>query len=446
MIKEIVQDCHLNVFRHYNGHDGIENNLTRALAICLQNNPLFLKEFLKELKIEVHFDYIESDEFFVDIQVRVKELPKAEDDWRSVHPVALTTAEISPTDFNDQEVKEDKDYSPITDLILAIKDQLVIFEVKRTNENCARQLKKQVQGFNGKLAPFQSMTWEKVLGAIRRTKNTYRLTGQNHLLLDDFHELLSTEYVDWLPTRPFKYIKPRKGEDNNILLSQMEKRLALSRKHLMEYEAKSRGNRHYIELDWGWANEVVGKFEKKGGNEWVLAIYLWPANTKSQGYQVFNEQVDQEWQNKKKLSVQGYGDYKIEITPEVKFSSSFGGFISKLEFSDPLKELKDLIHKRENFHKYSGKWNREGDTKNWENLEYFFDRHIHSNYEWRKKCQWEEKFIQSNRMAILISFGFEVKLEVPSKKLQQLDQNEEGYKKVADLLSKITDAFKGLIN
>ena len=45
----IRQTQHLNLFRHYAARDDnqvLENNLTRALALCLQHDSIFLYVFL----------------------------------------------------------------------------------------------------------------------------------------------------------------------------------------------------------------------------------------------------------------------------------------------------------------------------------------------------------------------------------------------------------------
>ena len=42
------KNIHLNLFKHYS-EIGLENNLTRALVITLQNDPLFLNEFFYKI-------------------------------------------------------------------------------------------------------------------------------------------------------------------------------------------------------------------------------------------------------------------------------------------------------------------------------------------------------------------------------------------------------------
>ena len=49
MSEPVSQDRHLNLFQLYRGSDVLENNLTRALAICLQQDALFLQHFIRQL-------------------------------------------------------------------------------------------------------------------------------------------------------------------------------------------------------------------------------------------------------------------------------------------------------------------------------------------------------------------------------------------------------------
>jgi len=65
MIINKSRDHHLNIYRLYKQSDVIENNLTRALALCLQNDALFFREFITPLipKEKAIFNHIEEDEF-----------------------------------------------------------------------------------------------------------------------------------------------------------------------------------------------------------------------------------------------------------------------------------------------------------------------------------------------------------------------------------------------
>jgi hypothetical protein len=200
------KDRHLNLFRLYRGSESIENNITRALGLLLQNDALFFREFIGHIINDKVFDHFEENHTAtIDIQVDASFL---EDEAISrVYGVTLTTNLIKQADFkveNTVPIEGKK----ITDLVIRLKDILIIIEVKRTNEHCVAQLKGQVAQtkINKEKVTYKSLTWEKVMYLGRRTRNVYNLVQQQSPILEDFRSLIASEYAEWLPTKPFKFI------------------------------------------------------------------------------------------------------------------------------------------------------------------------------------------------------------------------------------------------
>jgi len=95
------QNQHLNLFRHYAASDDnqiLENNLTRALALCLQHDSLFLYAFLAAimgegaLKGQLHLTH-PDDRLRVDIQQAVHLLPAS----TQLYAIALTETQLDTT-------------------------------------------------------------------------------------------------------------------------------------------------------------------------------------------------------------------------------------------------------------------------------------------------------------------------------------------------------------
>jgi hypothetical protein len=78
-------DRHLNLFRTFSQNEDkqhLEDNLSRALVLCLKNNALFYQSFLKTILNKTDYDYLfshynDNDRIEIDIQRRATELDGA---------------------------------------------------------------------------------------------------------------------------------------------------------------------------------------------------------------------------------------------------------------------------------------------------------------------------------------------------------------------------------
>src|ERR1039457_4481582 len=132
---------HLNIFRFFNESDEgefIENNLSRAFALCLKTNGFFLNEFIKGIVSEEDHRYLfgtltSDTTCVIDIQIDSGAIEK--ENYRTVYAVAMTTdRQLDMSDFFRQpEFGEKKN---ITDVFIGIKDIAIIVEVKRSSEDC----------------------------------------------------------------------------------------------------------------------------------------------------------------------------------------------------------------------------------------------------------------------------------------------------------------------
>lgn len=68
---------HLNAFRYYSENESVEsleNNLSRALAICIKKDPLFLTEFVRNVASHEDFltvfdGHVSVNDFIIDLQL-----------------------------------------------------------------------------------------------------------------------------------------------------------------------------------------------------------------------------------------------------------------------------------------------------------------------------------------------------------------------------------------
>ena len=130
MLLQKTKNRHLNLFTLYRGGSHIENNLTRALAILLQTNALFFSEFINDIiEDKTIFNYLEDgDKAIIDIQVDTELLD--DEAFNKIYGVTLTTEIILEEEFEKINPTK-KSEKNITDLVIRIKDILIVIEVKR---------------------------------------------------------------------------------------------------------------------------------------------------------------------------------------------------------------------------------------------------------------------------------------------------------------------------
>jgi hypothetical protein len=179
--------------------------------------------------------------------------------------------------------------------------------------------------------------------------------------------------------------------------------------------------------------------EAEGPN---LNAYIWPANTKGQGWQVYDKPMD--WVKKKQLKAGGY-TFDLEILYEVKFCH-FNRFVSSFQFSDAQLAPGMRLHTMENFQE-TGKYKRYGEGEyTWPRLAEWLDDFFIDSFDWRKASDWKGNFEESDRSYLTVSFGFQAKCIIPYERLQQIDKQIADYEKISELFSDIVDAYASLLN
>ena len=136
---------HLNIFTTYakdNRSYQLENDLTRSLAICLQEDALFFHEVLKSIfSGSGLFDQLFEDlDGETNIQVEIQKQASQISEFDKVYAVTLSEAVMS--NFWDQ--NDNTEYDPVCDLVITVNNVLIVIEAKRDNIDCTAQLYNQV--------------------------------------------------------------------------------------------------------------------------------------------------------------------------------------------------------------------------------------------------------------------------------------------------------------
>jgi hypothetical protein len=427
---------HLNIFRTYNQEDRdrqLENNLTRAVAICLQENTILLHQALKEilgLEYDTIFAYHSKlSQLDIKIQEPINNIEGAE----KIFAVSLTGLEMQPDNFFNQEKSEIEDYKPITDLSIRIDNIIIIFEVKPHDVPCTNQLYNQairidnIVGIDpGKNIFPRDLNWRKLMKMIINISTFYKYTGQPARILEDFITLIKAHNYNWLPEKSFAQL-----DSENIPLMEARLNTAIISAQNQSLEAK---DRYGFVYNKPWAQELLFKFETYN-NELCLSVAICPGNTKAQGRNLFSSGrlpvFNQE------IYITGKR-YEVNQSIHLKFSH-FNKYFTSIDGS-----LTDI--KNGNFNQLlniSGRKKRGGD--NWEVLVNTFDIIFRDGFDWKKSCNWEHSLVNSGRTYFDLAFGYILKSYIPIKVIQNIDIKSEDIKPLSNFLDEAAKQFNSIL-
>ncbi|RBN49466.1 hypothetical protein [Flavobacterium psychrolimnae] len=437
---------HLNLFHFYNESPSLEfleNNLSRAFSLTLLNSSIFFNEFVKSIISEDDYNYLFStyskDSSFFDIDLQIDTAQIGNESYKKVYAVALTSNKrIDLSDFFEQKLYSGKN---ITDIIITIKDIVLIIEVKKNGEDCKRQLFNQVHPFIKRksegidVEPI-CITWHKIVTLMEKVHNLEKVTSFGSSFLRDFLKLAEIKRPNWFQPKPFNSLRfsTKWGSPEHHHLMQRMKQ-ALS--NCKEYSLLDYSDRLGLAVPFNWASEIIPYFHHYEREEIkdYIGFYIWPGNTKTQGYHIYNKPMD--WMNESTISIDEK-IYELDILYNIKICH-FNKYLTGLNYG--LTDLNINTHTKDNFYNKSGKWN----INSWQDFEFFMDEHFKPEYNWREKCRWNDFIINTDRTYFTMSLGFEVCALIPYKEFCDIDRKEDDVIKVADKIDHIVAAFKKMI-
>ncbi|MDB5024558.1 MAG: hypothetical protein JWP78_2313 [Mucilaginibacter sp.] len=429
---------HLNIFNNYreDSQHPVENNLTRAFIIMLRHEPNLLRDFLYLVNNEQSWD-----EITVSIQDKNIDISGFE----KVIGLALTSRDIPQTVID--EISSSGSETPIPDFLVYNQKTLIVGEVKKHSENPIAQLKNQlnylVENRSNKAEPvtveFQAFSWTAIL-----SKLVIPYINFNHhnkirtIWASEFKDYVATHYSDWLPVPTLDKIDFTIEEDS-VTRQLIEKRLS-SIQSLTKFGPPQYwvGGRSTMPINFGWATEAQVLLARHK-NEDYIQIYIWPADTKSQGYQIFYK--DMSWINQAVVNTK-FGAFELVVNPYIKFSHVMGKWIGAINFYHDFNALGKAFHTRSNFERFCHSWDRE----DWPELKGMLDQEFSKEFEWRDDVEWDAKFEHSKRNFVFISMGFECCIFIPFKLFQESEKKDSSGKLAADLLEVTIENFRTLIN
>lgn len=441
---------HLNIFRPFSQNlskENIEDNLSRAFVLCLQNNSLLFHEFLRTIFSETNqqqvFDNVlmdssEKDTYSIDIQVDTSQV---NDQPTKVFALTMSGIPVDMTNFFT--FKPDTEKKHITDIFITINDIVVIIEVKRNNVDCREQLYNQVASLINKEVTKENVfpldyNWKKLMQLVNRVNGFQSLINNKDSQLIDFIDLVQTYNPNWLPIPAIASL-----HDNNTNESKfkLQKRLNAALKNI---ENKGDAILNYndrigLALDYGWAKEIVLNIGANPNNALNVKFGIWPGNTKGQGTQLLKLLKNkQNWSPPNYIEINNI-KCKIDWCYEIKFCH-FNKYICNVIVKDEeLKEGKKIIS--EDVHwKFTGKYDR----INWGLLEGFLDDNIKEEINWRAQSKWVNNFKETNRNYVTVSIGYQIETIVPVSLLQVIDKEVDNLEPLSNLILDVKKQYNEL--
>lgn len=428
-------NSHLNIFKSYTNTNRtyqLENDLTRALAISLQEDALFFHEVFKEIVEGTHFynQLFESLESETNINISIQK--KASQLAHFDHIFAISLSEAEMADFWEQ--NHHKHYDPIYDLVIQMNHILLVFEAKRDHVNGTAQLYNQIlnitktanephdfnkENYGEVVTPFD-LNWPRLMAIAVKVASFEKTMNSQNRFLADFISLVKQHNFRWLPEPCIAALQPT---DKRAILRRIESAIEEVAK-TTEISKLTYNDRIGVEFYKNWAKEILFSINDKGN----LGISIYPGNTKSQGSSLFEKNQ----RFSEKLLILGE-EYKVNYSYHIKLTS-FQRYFQGLWFAET--DLKKPLYTNANFNKYTGRKKR---GNQWEQLEQLFDESL--NFDWRKQCDWENAVIGSGKNQFDISFGYEVHMEIPFHKLKTLDQNQAELNTLIHLIKEIHTSF-----
>ncbi len=436
---------HLLLFNFYGEESDKykENNLSRALALCLKNDTIFLNNFLNEILDPQEYKelFYNEDDFTVEIDVQ-KRIASIEN-MSKLKAIALTPRDL--TESINSEIKPQKTSDPITDIYIRIKDLAIIIEVKMNSEDCSAQLLGQVNKIievtdvEKDAVELKSLKWGKVIELILGTKRYLKSLHKNNIFLDDFIKYLEERYHDYFPISPLDRL-PFTTDEGNPTYHHIYRRLEIIKRQTNFGPLKEFQDRTAIPVDFSWANEVHLGLKKNPRNHVdSIGIHIWPGDTKQQGYSLFSGPLG--WVEDMHITIDNV-KYDMVIVPYLKFSHFTRG-IDWIKLDDDFITYANKTHTKEAFNQLAGRWQRDY----WPKFETTLDGYFDFNWRNHRGFQWTENFTNSNRQYFDLSLGFALTVYMPYEKARQLEKNSANTRTLllSDYIRKAIEAIQQLV-
>lgn len=326
------RDRHMNVFEEYTHGEKmpLENSLTRALAISLDESGVFMRHFIQMLSERANDPSLKvGKNYNVNIQFDLDRINEIEG-IKKIYGFTLTTESY---DF-DEESSEEQNKKEITDLIISFDHTLIVIEAKKNATNANKQLEGQINKALGNLnkknikVKYTGIEWEDIFKVIRVFYSSLTEVWRQNRIIKDFRDFIY-KYLGECG-KPEKLSKIEKVEKfDNIFEAQVNNRINDIK---LEYIEKFSVNgdiglvkkRESIEVNLPYVGECALKYDY---DNQVIFTEMYIGSTCGQYNEFKSSKLSEYILNLEELEFESQ-KYSVEIIPYLKFANAFSRTIT----------------------------------------------------------------------------------------------------------------------
>lgn len=423
---------HMNIFGFYSQRDSeVENNLTRALAICLKYDPVFTLRFLSEMMDELS---INSDTLPPDIRLQKgASLGEIGDDINRIYAVGITAGKLNDRkDKNHFDTIDPRETDkPILDLVLRVNDDLIICEVKRNETDCTAQLKNQVMqvikeisnneegednGISDEKIIYKHLLWGEIIDMLDSVHNLKEYGRHN--IAKNFHEFLLCRYPSWSLAKKMHQIKLGTIASESVLNNRLKVITSMVNQKIQKEIGYQESTENIKIGDKEWADrfEIQSRGTSTLDNCKIMLI-CWPAHIKGQGHVLFEG-------NKNNWEWLSFNDTKFEcngITGEIGIETHIRFFTrgKEIEIYNINPALARDFFCKDNFDAMTGKHKNE----NWETLREKLAKGLDKDWKKWESNHWQN-IADSGYGYVYMSMSASFYVQFPFEELSKMEKEK----------------------
>ncbi|WP_407536429.1 hypothetical protein [Cetobacterium somerae] len=410
-------DRHLNIFTPFS-ENAKENNLTRALILILQREPLFFSMFLEKIIGNGLNESLLKEDIEFNTQKLCKEL-----NLEGIEKIYAVTLNTDKYEDNIEESRETE--NPITDISIQLGNVLIIIEVKRHGEDPRKQLNNQIEKINtNSITPeFKSLSWQELLNISIPLEQFTKKLKHSNIFLTEFNCFIEESYPELLPTS--KITAHLSFERIERRIKQIEKEI----NYLIHGENFDE-NPNFIKLkNCNFAERFKISFNQEDKK---IYLTIWPGDNNKQANFLYKEKFNlknlkENLKNNLNTNNLIFGkNYDVLIYQYIKFAHIMG----KGVYWEHIKDEKNIL----DIYKEIKGITKKSDTEKWEKLKLKISEYVGDKEIFLKN--FSEHFEESNRSYVNVNVGTCISLSFDINHIEKIE-SENNTKQFFDKIIKL---------
>lgn len=414
-------DRHLSIFTPFS-ENARENNLTRALILILQREPLFFNMFLEKIIGNGLDESLLKEEIELNTQKLCKEF-----NLEGIEKIYAVTLNTDKYEENIEESRETE--NPITDISIQLGNILIIMEVKRHGEDPRKQLNNQIGKINTNniTTEFKSLSWQELLDMSISLEQFIRKLKHSNIFLTEFNYFIEESYPELLPTSKITA---------HLSLERIERRIKQIEKeiNLLIHGDNFDENPNFIKLkncNFAERFKIYFNEEEKGDKKIYLSV--WPGDNNTQANFLYKENFSLkilEEKLKNNLNIDNLifeKNYNILIYQYIRFAHIMG----KGVYWENLEREKNIL----DIYKEIKGVTKKSDTEKWGKLKLKISEYVGDKEKFFEN--FNKYFEESNRNFVNVNVGTNIRLSFDINYIEKIEKENRTslfFKNIIDLI------------